>query len=475
MMFSSLGLRLVTGGLVLSFNLALLLPQVVAQELTSADFWEQVQRRHPLARQAALLVSQGAQELRYARGAFDPKAYASHEEKIFGDQAYYAYGSGGIKLPTAWGIALKAGYDWTNPNGAYLNPERNIPAGGQALVGLEVPLLRGLFFDEGRSQWRQAQVGQDRYQALADELRNMLFLESQKAYWEWSFAYYAQQIASDAQAYSRERLTAIRQSFRAGDNPAIDTLEAFLQLQSWQLETQEANLLKIQAIAAMQTLLWDEAGQPLAWNNQWVPVPPARSFETPDFADLQQGMQQHPSLVVYQRQLEQLAIERRWKKEQFKPELTFNYNLLANRFDFNPGNSNDGLDNLVTNNFKWGFTFSQALFLRKERAGLALTDIKIAQTEWKRDFKQQELTAKLNAYWQEWQTRKQQLGLAQAMAENYATLLAAEQVKFELGESSVFLLNTRQQKLLNAQLKLLKTEADMQKTSVALWYIAGRN
>jgi len=469
------GFCLVTCGLLLTLNLALFLPRGVGQEFAPTDFWEQVQTRHPLARQAALLVSQGAQELRYARGAFDPKAYASHEQKIFGDKTYYSYGGGGIKLPTAWGIALKAGYDWTSPNGVYLNPERNIPAGGQALIGLEIPLLRGLLFDEGRAEWRQAQVGQDRYQALADELRNMLFLESQKAYWEWSFAYYAQQIALDAQAYSRERLTAIRQSFLVGDNPAIDTLEAFLQLQSWQLETQEASLLQLQAVATMQTMLWDEQGQPLTWNAGWVPVHPAQAFETPDFADLQQRLLEHPSLVGYQRQLEQLAIERRWKQEQFKPELTFNYNLLADRFDFNPGTSNDGLNNLVTNNFKWGFTFSQALFLRKERAGLALTEIKIAQTEWKRDLKQQELTAKLNAYWQEWQTRQQQLSLAQAMTSNYDSLLAAEQVKFELGESSVFLLNSRQQKLLNAQLKLLKTQADLQKNSVALWYIAGRN
>jgi outer membrane protein TolC len=145
---------------------------------------------------------------------------------------------------------------------------------------------------------------------------------------------------------------------------------------------------------------------------------------------------------------------------------------LADQFDFTPG-SDAGVRPLVTDNYKWGFTFRQPLLLRKARSGVALTDIKIAQTEWKLQQKQRELTTKLTAYWQEWETRQQQLELSAAVVRNYEELLAAERVKFGLGESSVFLLNSRQQKLLNSQLKLLKTQAELQKTVVALWYTVG--
>lgn len=100
------------------------------QEILAVDlFWQQVKANHPVARQAALLQEQAAQELRYARGGFDPKLYASQEEKVFGGKNYYRYGQGGVKIPTAWGIALKAEYDWTDPNGEYLNPDRTIPPG----------------------------------------------------------------------------------------------------------------------------------------------------------------------------------------------------------------------------------------------------------------------------------------------------------------------------------------------------------
>lgn len=448
---------------------------VAQQEILGVDlFWQQVKVNHPIARQAALLQEQGAQELLYARGGFDPKLYASQEEKVFGGKDYYRYGQGGVKIPTAWGIALKAEYDWTDPNGAYLNPDRTIPQGGQAIVGLEVPILQGLFFDESRSAWRQAQIGQDRYQAIADELRNELFLAANKSYWDWSYAYYSREVAIAARDYSFERLGGIRESFRAGDYPAIDTLEAYLQWQSWELEVQETGLQLNHAVAKMRALLWEDAGQPEVWNTTWVPESPQTIPTAPNLIDLQQAITEHPSLVAYRYQKEQLAIERRWKKEQFKPELTFNYNFLADQFDFNPENT-DGINNLVSDNYKWGFTFSQPLLLRKERAGVALSDIKIAQTDWKLQQKQQELATKLTAYWQEWETRQQQLQLSQTVVQNYQSLLDAEGVKFELGESSVFLLNSRQQKLLEAQLKLLKTQAELQKTVVALWYTAGRS
>jgi outer membrane protein TolC len=334
-------------------------------------------------------------------------------------------------------------------------------------------LLRGLLFDEARSDWRQAQLGVERSTALARQLRNYLFLEAHKIYWDWAWAYYAKELAEGAQRNSEEKLVGIRESFLVGDYAAIDTLEAFLQVQSWELETQDATIALAHAQNKMRSMYWQEDGQPIAWDNRWQPLSPQETPEqTFEYAELQQLLQDHPSLTELQLKLSQLDLERRWKTEQFKPELSVNFNLLANEFDFNPGDANGARD-LIANNYKWGFRFSYPLFLRKARAGLAKTDIKIAQTEWKLSYKQQQLTTKLEAYWQDWQTRQQQVVLASQLVDNYQTLLDAEQVKFELGESSVFLLNSRQQKLLAAQLKNLKAQAEWQKVAIALLYTIG--
>ncbi|MCB0636127.1 MAG: TolC family protein, partial [Lewinella sp.] len=104
---------------------------------------------------------------------------------------------------------------------------------------------------------------------------------------------------------------------------------------------------------------------------------------------------------------------------------------------------------------------------------LALADLKITETTWQLNQKRQELEAKLLGYWQEYQLRRDQVNLAGEMVANYQTLLQVEQTKFQLGESSVFLLNSRQQKLLEAQLKLLKAQAELQKAAVSLQWVVG--
>ncbi|MEZ4987213.1 MAG: TolC family protein [Saprospiraceae bacterium] len=446
----------------------------VAQTITPEELWQQVVNNHPIAQQALLLQQQAEQDVRMARAPFDPKFYADHQAKQFGGKDYYNIGEGGVKWQTRWGIDLKAAYDWTQPDGLYLNPERTIPAGGQVLLGVEIPILQGLLFDQDRNALQQAFAGKALSLALADGLRNELYLQTWKTYWDWSYAWHARALAAEARNYSLERLNGIRSGHFAGDYPAIDTLEAFLQWQSWDVEVQEAQLQLIHTEAALQNLWWNDQGQPIAWNPNWQPVHPDLLLEQPALDTLQSLLTGHPALVAYQRQLDQLQLERRWKAEQYKPELTFQYNLLGNQFDLNPDDA-PGWQNLLTDNFKWGFTFSQPLFLRKARAGVALTDIKIAQTNWKLAEKQQNLQTKLNAYWQSWQTRSQQLNTVSDMVANYQSLLEAEQVKFNLGESSVFLLNSRQQKLLQAQLKFLKAQAELQKNAGALWYAAGRS
>ena len=45
-----------------------------------------------------------------------------------------------------------------------------------------------------------------------------------------------------------------------------------------------------------------------------------------------------------------------------------------------------------------------------------------------------------------------------AIVVNYKTLLAGEKTKFEAGTSSLFLVNSREQKLIESQIKFIETE-----------------
>ena len=71
-------------------------------------------------------------------------------------------------------------------------------------------------------------------------------------------------------------------------------------------------------------------------------------------------------------------------------------------------------------------------------------------------------------------TLERQIRLSTDMLQNYEDLLQAENEKFRIGESSVFLLNSREQKLIAARKKWLKQKAEYEKARAGRLWAAGQ-
>ncbi|WP_155800650.1 hypothetical protein [Pontibacter sp. BAB1700] len=71
--------------------------------LTMHALYEQVLAHHPLAAQAALLARQADQEIRMARGGFDPVLSSKYGEKQFSDKEYYTYWNNSLRVPLWFG------------------------------------------------------------------------------------------------------------------------------------------------------------------------------------------------------------------------------------------------------------------------------------------------------------------------------------------------------------------------------------
>lgn len=440
-------------------------------------YLEWVRLYHPLAKQAALLDRESAAELRLAKGNFDPKAYAEVDQKSFDGKNYYTIGEGGIKLPTSFGAELKAAYNWTN--GVFLNPENSLPAGGQAVAGIRISLLQGLLIDERRTALQQARILSDLNAAERRRLVNELLLEAAKSYWNWALAEAGAEVYRQALRVAEQRFEGVRESYFRGYKPAIDTLESLIQVQNRQYDLNLALVELENARLALSNYLWMPDETPAVLSaalraplpEDWL-VPAATGLpELPaNWTDEQ------PDLQLYRFKLAQLQVERRWRAEQLKPRLDLEYNLLADGFDFGGPDPNDGaLQTLFAQNYKWGLQFSFPLFLRKELGKLQLTDLKLAQTAYQLSQKQLEVNNKVSAYRNLLANTRDQIELYAEVSANYARLLEAENEKFRIGESSIFLLNSREQKLLEAQLKLIKLQADYRKTLAALRWASGQS
>ena len=126
------------------------------KELTFTEYLGYVKKYHPMVKSANLEISNAQASLMMARGGFDPKIEVDYSKKQFKDNEYYSILNSSFKIPTWYGIEVKAGFE--NDNGIYLNPENTLPNQGLASFGITVPVGQGLFINQRMADVRKAKI-----------------------------------------------------------------------------------------------------------------------------------------------------------------------------------------------------------------------------------------------------------------------------------------------------------------------------
>lgn len=439
--------------------------------------WSQVRQQllqyHPIARSAALLDREATAALLRARGGFDPKAFSEYSAKDFKGKNYYSHAQAGLKVPTWAGLEIKGTY--STASGNFLNPESNLPSNGQAALGFSWTLGQGLLMDERRANLRQAKIGIGQNAANRDAVLNDLVQAAAQTYWDWVLYDNQLAVANEALRQAVLRLDAVRESYIRGDKPALDTLEAFIQVQTRQLDQNEALAAAQKSKIALQYFYWAASNTPVDTASiRLAPLLATGIYPSVSQLDslLSEAMRQHPDLRYYNANLQSLAVDRKLKLEKRKPILDVNYNILGSAWSFFPTEGVTGAGVLV-NDLKWGLDFSYPIPNRKARGDLQLADIKIDQVNLKIAEKRQSIDNKIRQYATQLNILSQQAATYRALVENYRLLLDAEITKFQIGESSVFLINTREQKWLETRMKYLKLLAEYRETEAALRWAVG--
>lgn len=426
---------------------AFVLTPLSAQDkpLTFDQFMIWVRQYHPVVKQADLYLEFGKQEVRKARGGFDPYLYGSIDEKQYQEKQYYNKREGGVQIPTVGGVEFQGIVE--NNRGTYLNPEQNVPSNGLYAVGAAVNVGNGLLIDKRRAALQQAKI----YNLASIEERRLslinLYYDATVAYWKWAGAYADLKVHEEGLRLAKVRFEGVIGRFEQGDLPAIDTVEAYTQVLNRSIKFQKAGYEFFSSTQELNVYLWDEEERPIGLETLAVPEP---LFSLP-FQELNkdfysEALLDHPELRLIDYDLDYLDVERRYKAEQLKPKIKLKYNFLTETFG--------GMQQLgfLENNYKFGIQVATPLLLRKERGDLGLTKTKIADVNYKRDLKFEQLSAKLRKFFNEYQVLDQQLKIFSQNVKGLENLLKGERIKFELGESSLFLINARETSLFDSHL-----------------------
>ena len=437
-----------------------------AQEsvLTTDEFLRTVLENHPEARSARLMPEMGDRTVQKMRGGFDPVVEASWDYKQNEGTEYYDIRQGTIYLPTASPITLKGGVDWND--GEYLNPQNQETEAGLGYVGAEIALGAGLLTDAYRTGLADARLYRDQIGADAVMRINKLIYDALDQYYQWSYTRSALRVFQQADSLARERLRFVVGSFELGDVPAIDTVEASLQVQSRAQMLASAELDFLRETREMQNFLFTDTLAP-------SPEPLSKPLAIADAGlglipdKLEPNWERHPAILSEQLGIDRMDVNRRWYAEQLKPVINLQFNPLTAPL------GNEEWAQLNENNYKAGAYFRFPLFLRKERGQLELMKLDILEA---RNSFALNRTRLQNA----WQnnliapsTLGEQVALAEQMVINSLRMLEGERAKFENGESSLFLVNAREVALIEAQLDLYDLYRKLETTRAEYFYLLG--
>lgn len=436
--------------------------------LTQEDFINQVKKYHPTAKQAAIGVQRANASLLAARGYFDPTYEFSVDDKKSDNINYYRYSSQEIKIPTITGVTIKSGIE--NTTGIYTNPE--FSNGKSSYVGIEIPLLKGLLIDKQRAVLQQAKI----YKKLstfeqANTINDLLY-EANLAFVRWTVAYQINDIYSKYAALAKKRMDLVKIAFVNGDRSAADTIEAFTQLQSLQLLSTDAKINLITSCYELSVYLWDDSEKPYLLADSYIPDTTLlrTKRDLTNIIMLEEKLTTgHPLLAVYISKNNILEVEKRLKYQNLLPTFNAKANLLTKE-NFEKLSLSSVYMN---NNYKFGVSFKMPLLMRQAKGEYKEVKYKLTENNLLLIQKRAELLYKLKRYYNETLLNQEQINNAIQLKASYSALLKVEELKFSQGESSLFLINARENKLIEIDQKLMELQFKYLKSFYSTLWSAG--
>ena len=436
----------------LFFGISVWSQSTANKELAYNEFLGYVKKYHPMVKSADLKISQAQASLMIARGGFDPKIEVDFNEKKFRGTEYYSVLNSSFKIPTWYGVEIKAGFD--NNDGIYLNPQNTVPNQGLTSLGISIPLGQGLLINQRMADVRTAKIQIKLSKAERNLAAISVLYDASLAYFSWKRNFSEVKLYQNYLRFAEVRYQGISKLIEQGDKPAIDSIEASILVRNRKLNLGDCNLNLKKAKLELANFLWLESNIPFELQDDIIPEEDLMStiketLRTNDLMTTEFTIENHPKITALENKIEMLDIERKLNANMLLPKIDLGYSYISEPSYF---------DQYQFQDFKIGVNFYFPLFIRKERGGLRMAKYKLQESKFNLDLESVRLKNKIKAQQIEIISLEKQKELIQSLVKDYATMLSSEERLFTFGESSMFLINSRENNLVNSQLSRINIE-----------------
>lgn len=403
-----------------------------------------------------------------SKGAFDPSLKASLSNTSSGYYNHHFYDIS-LEQPTAlWGTKVITGYRKGQGNFPVYDARYLTFSQGEFRAGLEIPILQGGGTDVQRTKIASHEIGIQVARQNFESKRLEIKREAAKKYWDWIATgrklLVAQQLLDIALLRDRALLTRVTQ----GDAAKIDHTDnqrAVVQRQESVLSARR-NLQK--SSIELSIYYRDLQGRPIIPSPQSLPKnfpKVGNEKKEQDFSDrLDEVTLNHPDTQTLNFQLEQINFERNLAQNQLLPKLNFGI-FFVRDLGVNPGTSYIPPTNYPFE-LKTAISFEMPLFLRTARGNLTSVSTNRQKMQYIQELTRDRLKSNILNASQSLATAKVRIEFAKKEVVLSKKLEEAETIRFQHGDSSLMMVNLREQTTQDAMNKEIEALSDYFKSKI---------
>ena len=428
-----------------------LLPRV----LTLEALLESVNKNFPPLRAALLERPLAEAELLNQEGRFDLVLRPRLETQNFGyyqnERVEFA-----VEQPTtAWGSTLYSSYGISR--GRYPDYDGKVVTNeaGQYRAGIRVPLARDRAIDNRRAELGKARIGLRLADLSIDQQRLSILQTATRRYWDWVAAGRRILIANTLLDVAIGRGAILQEAVRIGALPQFEQLDNQRIVLQRRNNAVEARRSLENSSIELSLFLRDSNGQPLlAEAENLLPgfPDPAAISEQQVLDDMSDALRQRPDVLRFIFQRNQVQLDKKLAENQRLP----NIDLFAEYFR----EAGDGTIKRGPNDLRVGVIFDLPLQRRQATSRLRNAEARLGQIEQRETFQKDQVTAEVRDAASAVRAAFERSGVVSEELTVTRRVEDAERLRFELGDSTLFVLNQREQATAEAAIREANTLAE---------------
>ncbi|MGH7232600.1 MAG: TolC family protein [Nitrospiraceae bacterium] len=416
-----------------------------------------VDRSHPLLQGTGTekIVARG--KFLKALGAFEPVLVNDAEVERFVPRGSLDTRTAGfndtfIELRDPSGVRGIAGY--RRAIGEAIIPDLSFGDNNQALLGIFIPILRGLKINPDSAELKRSGLADPRADVQIAQTRQDLFVAAANQYWDWISAIKFADLQKRALRVAEDRLKQIDQRAKAGAVAPLDVVEANQEVQ----RRKEILIAGTRAVEQEQykfsMFLWDKD----------VPTSPPldRASDFPKETDPPSGetvRAQKLHARTIRPEIREVQIEA--KLNNIDLELAKN-NLLPS-LDAEAAPARNPEKFVLGLGYRFGVEMRIPFLQRRARGEVIEAQGKADRLVLIQKFREQQIVVDIDNALSAVERAKERIAAAFQALQMARTLEEGERFRFSLGATSVLFVNLRERNAVDSENQWIRAQADYQK------------